>query len=962
VFQVDGPLQRDALERALTAIADRHEIVRSRFVAVGGEARLTAGTATGDPLSFVDLSTVPPGPAADAALDAVIARWYRQPMDLGSPPLLRAELVRLRPGRHILILAIHHIVADEQSIGVVQRELFDGYRAFADGGDPDLPDLPVQYADYSAWQREQAQDGLEDGLAYWAGRLSGLPTMRLPTDRPRPAVRRFTAGWADVDLDPADLRALQTIAADHGTSLFTVLLAAFDLLMARWTGEAEVVVGTPVAGRPEPELENLIGLFVNSVVLRARCAPGEAFHDLLKRVAQDLAEDLAHDHVPFHRLVERLNPARDRGVHPLFQTAFHIVAVEGGNTGTLGDLTLTDRSDEFLRKAGVTTEYDLVVQVVMADGQPRVQIQFAADLFLPETMVELGEQFARLLGTIAADPAAVPDLPPFTARERPAAPVRGVVPAVRSRGPAPAADADAVLAILRAEIGAPALDLTDDFFAAGGSSLTGARAVQRLRAELGLQVTLIDLFDAETIGDLVDACGAGPLPPPGPSVAGEHDRDVPATFAVARLCRLERTAAESAGAHHDVIGLRLTGEVDLAALRTALRDVAERHEPLRTIYPDRDGAPAGLVLDVTRSVPDFAVERPVAGIEVAMRRSAAAPFDLTREPPWRIRLFDAPDRRILLIVLHRVAADAWSTRPLLDDLTEAYSARVIGRSPGWKPLTVPYPMYLERHPELHDARVAGAAFASETRYWLERLAGVSPDAGPRTDRPRNGRGAHPAEFVIFDVPRPVHAGLNRLAARHRGNLPMVVQTAVAAVLSEAGAGTDVTIMCTVPGRSGRDSDDLVAPLAHSVVLRIDTGGDPSPAELLTQVRRTSLLAFTHDRLPFALLATELTARGTDPAPLSRVAVTMCAAPVLAGDLRMPGLRAELTEAGTGLIGHELAFEFTELTATGPGQLWGVLHFATDLFEPATARRLVDRLQATLADLAAGTTPMSNERC
>jgi non-ribosomal peptide synthetase component F len=959
VFEIGGPLDRVLLERSVAETVRRHELLRSRFTRVDGSPRIVVGEVEGDLLGFVDLSTVPAGPAADGAVAAVVGRWYRQAIDLHAPPLLRGELVRLEPERHLLILATHHIVGDEQSIGVVQHELFTCYEAFAAGTEPELPELPVQYADWTTWQREQLEPELDDGLTYWAKRLADLPTMPLPVDHPRPAVRTFTCAWADVDLDPDAVDALQQLARDRGTSLFTVLLAAFDLLLARWTGAAEVVVGTPVAGRPEPELENLVGFFVNSVVLRTRCHPDEPFLDLLDRVKRDLAEDLAFDHVPFHRVVERINPPRGRNAHPLYQTAFHIAVPEGGDSGTLADLTVLDRSDEFLRASGVTSEFELVVQAIVAKDRPRAQLQYAVELFEPATMAELADQFGRLVTAIARDPTLPPPLPGFRARPAPvAAPPPGAAPPAAGPGRSVtgpvAVDPAEVLAIVAEELNLPHVDVGDDFFALGGSSLTGSRVVQRLRDEYGLAVTLIDLFDAETIGDLIAACGipAGVPDRPGDAVPEPGGSRSPTPYPNARLCERYEQAGADAGVYHTSIGMRLTGVVDVPALRAAVADLARRHEPLRTTFARRDGATEAVARDPAASEPDFAVERVAAGRrDEAMTRAAAEPFDLRREPPWRVRLFESDDERFLLIVLHRVAADAWSTRPLLGDLTAAYTARVRGGPPDWAPLPLAYSDFVARHQQRCAAGTT--AHAAQLDHWRTALAGLPTGSGLPTDRRLPPRPAYRADRVVFDVPAEAYAGLTGVADRHRANLFMVLQAAVAALLTAHGAGTDVPVGCTVAGRGDRDLDELVGAFANTLVLRIDTSGDPSFDDLVGRVRRVALAAFANQDVPFARLVDEIA-----PAPAAReqslyqVSMSLCTEPVLTADLEMPGLRAELVESGPGLLAQELAFEFTELRSADSGQLWGVLEYATELFDRTTAQGMVDRLVTMLCEFGA----------
>jgi non-ribosomal peptide synthetase component F len=936
VVELGGELDLAVLQRSVRTIVRRHELLRSRFGRVDGVPSLIVCEYDGDVLGIVDLTSVP-GPAAADVLRTVVHRWYTEPFDLGAPPLLRGEVIRLAPQRHVLVLATHHLVGDALSMGILQQELFACYAAHVAGREPDLPELPIQYADYTTWQRMEVEPELETGLAYWAQRLRDVPTVPFPVSRPRPPVRSFTSAWADVEFAPATMVALGSLAGRFGTSLFGVLVAAYHLLLARWTDTTDIVIGTPVAGRPEPEFENLFGFFVNSVVLRARCAPDEPFTALLSRVTSDLAADLAAEHVPFHRIVERINPPRDRARHPLFQTAFYTVADDDDERTRLGDLTVVDRSEEFLRSTRVTTEYDLVVEVVLSDTRPRASFRYATELFDADAVAELAARYGRLLAAIAADPTVAPELPPFRARPAAPAPPPSAGPVRIAAGAADGPVAE-VLAIVAAELGLADVHPDDDFFDIGGSSLIGARVVQRLRDQLGVNVTLIDLFDAETLADLARACDARPAAAP--------------TCAAARWWALNRLAGEHAGICHEPNALRLVGSVDEAALRAALADLAVRHEPLRTILPEIDGAVRRAVL--APAAPPFEVETVEADrLADAMTSAIAAPFDLTRDVPWRVRLYRSGTEQRLLLVVHRVATDAWSTRPLLRDLTVAYTARIAGRAPEWPPLPLAYPDFVAAHPELRtDRDTAHDPHVAQLAYWRKTLAGLPASMPLPADRPRPAEPDFAADRVIFDVPSTVYTVLAALARRHRANLFMVLHTAVAALLTRHDTGTDITIGCTVAGRDDRRLDDLVGALANTLLLRVSTEGDLSFAELLRRVRTASLSAFAHQDVPFARVQSEL---GLPVWP-SQVSLTLCTAPVQRHDLVMPGLRAELAEAGTGRTAHDLAFEFTELRDGDTGQLWGAVEYATELFDDATVAGLVadllDLLAAWGADPAA----------
>ncbi|MBO0871081.1 MAG: AMP-binding protein, partial [Micromonosporaceae bacterium] len=315
-MRIRGPLDVRALRRALDLVVARHEVLRTGLTMADGQLHGNVNPTVTVPLQVLDLSS-----QSEAEREQSLRELAVQPFDLGRPPLLRFALAQVGPAEHVLLVAMHHIVADGWSVGVLIREVGTAYEAFAGDRTPTLPELAVQYADFAAWQREWL-DSTTESLDWWVERLAGVRPLELPTDRPRPALPRYRgAKW--LGALPATLRSeVAAFAAGHQTSEFMVLLAAFQAVLARWCGQDDIVVGTPVAGRLRPEVENLIGFFVNSIVLRTDCSGDPTFDDLVARVREVCLAAYAHQEVPFERIVEQLHPVRDLARSPLFQVAF----------------------------------------------------------------------------------------------------------------------------------------------------------------------------------------------------------------------------------------------------------------------------------------------------------------------------------------------------------------------------------------------------------------------------------------------------------------------------------------------------------------------------------------------------------------------------------------------------------------------------------------------------------------
>jgi amino acid adenylation domain-containing protein len=397
-FRLRGPLDAAALERALGEIVRRHESLRTTFAEREDEPVQVIAPPAGFRLPLADLSGLPG--EARAAEERRLLREDRRPFDLAWGPLFRAALVRLAAGEHLLLLDVHHIVFDGWSYGVFYRELAALYGAFREGRPSPLPELPVQYADFAAWQREWLQGPvLEEQLSYWRDKLAGAPpALELPVDRLRPAVQTHRGGSVPLALSAALTARLRELSLKEGTSLFMTLLAAFQLLLSRLSGQDDVVAGSPSAGRGRVELEGLIGLFLNTLVLRTDLAGDPTFRELLGRVKGVVLGAYRYQALPFERLLEELQPERQLSRTPLFQVLFNFVSV-----ADLG-LELPGLQVEGIQARDAEAKFDLTVYVYERAGSLLLNLVYNADLFAQERMQEMMRQLAHLLEQAAAAP------------------------------------------------------------------------------------------------------------------------------------------------------------------------------------------------------------------------------------------------------------------------------------------------------------------------------------------------------------------------------------------------------------------------------------------------------------------------------------------------------------------------------------------------------------------------------
>jgi len=397
--RLTGPLDLDALCHSLSSVVRRHEVLRTTFRASAGQPVQVIGPALPLALPLLDLHALPVSERETLLREMAVAEG-RRPFDLTRGPLMRATLLRIDQREHVLLLTMHHIASDGWSVGVLIRDVVRLYAAGVAGVPAPLPELPIQYADYAHWQRQWLQgDVLDRQLAYWQRQLNGAPAvLELPLDRPRPAVQSFVGASQPLLLSPELSAALRDLSRQARTTLFMTLLAAFQLLLSRYSGQDDIVVGTDIANRTNVALEGLIGFFVNQLVLRTNLAGNPTFHELLGRVRERVLAAYAHQDLPFERLVEVLRPQRSLAYTPLFQVkiVFQNAPMPSGPTG---DLALS-----FLAISNQTTKYDLTLFLTETARGISGTLEYNTDLFDAATAARMVQHFTTLLENVVAQP------------------------------------------------------------------------------------------------------------------------------------------------------------------------------------------------------------------------------------------------------------------------------------------------------------------------------------------------------------------------------------------------------------------------------------------------------------------------------------------------------------------------------------------------------------------------------
>ena len=901
-----------AVEGAIQRLTVRHPALRTVFPAVDGVPVQRVLPAVAVPFETHDFLELDLDDRV-AALDRIYKDLSNRPFDLESGPIIRAALIAVERTYQYLALVIHHIAVDGWSIHILTRDLAallasPGQEPSAGSNRP-----PIDYVDYAVWQRNRfARGDFEEAVEYWDRTLAGATALRLATDRLRPAQPSAHGARESVVVPTAIASGLAATARNERATPFMVGLAAFNLMLARWTGQRDIVVGIPVANRDRPELTDVVGFFVNMIVARTDLTGAATGREVLQRTQATARQALAHQEMPFEKVVARLRGDRDPIRNPLFQVTFATEVAHQALTQPRLDTAAQSVAD-------VTVRFDLEVSLGIRGDLVEAAINYRTELFDQATIRRLLEAFVAAMGDLAADL----DRPlPVNAPPESSMSTADFLRHLRGL------DVKLGLENDRLKVNAPPGVLTDARKAELSRRKDEVMALMRAAATTRHQ----------------------PLTPISRSGA------LPMSVPQRRLWFLDRLAPGSAT--YTIAGARrFPVDIDVDAFSRAIDEIVRRHESLRTIFPASDGdprvvitPPAGPVLQQVdlRAVPE--AERAAVAAKLAAD-VARLPFDLARGPLFRAALIRlGPADFVFAFAMHHIISDGWSMVLLGRELGVLYSAFAAGQPSPLPELTIQYVDYAQWQTE----HLAGAEISTQERYWLEQLGGRLPVLQLPSDRPRPPIQSFRGARLRTELPADLIDALKEIGRAEGASLYMMLLAAFYTLLHRYTGDEDLIVGSPVANRSRVDIEPLIGFFVNTLVLRVQAEPTLTFRQLLGRVRQTLLKAQANQDVPFDRLVEVLKpARDTGHSPLFQVVFNSPSAPVETsggGDLDF--------ELGTAR--YDLTVEFQEERATsadegtaawrsaGLRMFW---EFASDLFDPDTIRRMQGHYHQLLRDIA-----------
>ncbi len=917
--EIMSPVNVDALNSAAQALTDRHPMLRTTYgVSEDGVLQMETRGAIRMQMAVHDASAL----TADELHD-VVAADYVAPFDLANGPVIRCSLYSRSSTHHVLLVCVHHIAGDGWSTMLMADELFLLY-AEATGQPVRVPPRAERtYTDFVRWQEELLAGADGERLAQsWRQTLAApRAEIEVPSARPRPARKTYRGATHAFDLSDERMAAVKRVAREHGTTPFVVLLAAYQALLFRLTGTSDVVVGTPTFGRSQPGFERIVGHFVNPVPLRTSVHTDMAFRALLDGVSRTVRHALDGQDYPLLLMVQNSERPRDPSRSPLFEVFFGYIAFDRARSSLAASSTTLPSTRDV---HGLTVapypvrqqegQFDLSLQFMERDGGLDGTLLFSADLYEPETIAQMCDHYLALLdGALMDVNQTVEQLPPVVQHD-------GADHAAATEAPSPE------LQELLDE-----LAVRDVRLALDGERLKVNAPVGSLNADLKSRMAH---HKAGLLATLRQAAGAR-----GRVRRISRDGPIPLSYAQQRLWFLDRMQPGNTQ-YNLMVPLRLTGPLDVAAMRDAIDAIPRRHEALRIRIRAVDGNPRA---ELTEQIGNLVRTADVSHLPAEERLSAArslvisqaqTPFDLATGPLMTGLLVHlSPDDHIVAICMHHIASDGWSLNVAVQELCAVYDATVAGLPSPLPPLTLQYIDFAAWQRE----QINAGTLVRQIAYWQRELADAPVLLELPTDRPRPAIQTYRGARRKHRMDGRQLAAIKAFSRAHDATLYMTLLAAWQVLLHRYSGQDDVLVGSPLANRDDAAFEAVIGCFVNHVMMRGRLGGNPTFRDYLARTAKVVLDAFDHRTVPFDRIVEAVKPeRSTSHSPIMQVTFTLQTFPI--GSAQPTGLHAEYMEVfeeGTDTARFDITLEIDE---NGDG-LRMIYEYATDLFDDATITRM-----------------------
>lgn len=827
-FEVKGELSISKLEKSFQAIIARHESLRTTFDIVNNEPRQFIHSFIEAPINVIKSSSK----EVKSQLDDASKRAF----DLKKGPLIALDIFQLDEKHHYLMLNMHHIVSDGQSMVVLFQELFANY-----SNHEQTDSLRIQYKDFAAWQNKQLQDDKEI-KNYWLEKLGGkLSPLSIPTDKKRPLDRDFSGANSSFDLGTEASIVLRETAKTYNTSLFTVVLSALKVLLADLSKQDDIIVGSPVSGRIHPELENQIGFYVNTLALRDQLSHVDTFSSVIEKVNATVSNGLKHQSYPFERLVEELDIKRDLSRNPLFDVMI-VMDQNDGITQEHKEQSVGYLAISSIQPKNVTAKFDLTFgfHTQLNNDEIGVSINYNTAIFTEKTIDKFKSRFVEVINLLN-NGKAIGDFVTFNtdtkSEEKETHSVEAPLHLIMPSTPTERAVAEIWKDILKIN----RVGINQNFFEVGGQSLRAALIINAIEDRLGIKLNVGDVFKHPTIQSFVAHIDTQSNSKKSIQIPKVSDKKFhPLSSAQRRLFMVSQF--EGIGTTYNMPGaLRIKGTVNIEQLERALNQLLQRHASLRTRFKLVEGEPVQEVQDVKIALQTETAQQD----EIAKKLDDfVQPFDLSEAPLLRVKLLTiSAQESVLLYDVHHIVSDGSSMEIIIRDLFALYHEVEL--------------------PELPIDYVDYATWQESTKleeqedFWLAEFEAGIPSVNFPLDYPRKGVQEFEGGHFGFEFDVDLSSKLKAFSEQNGTTMYMTLFALFGLTTAKLSNTNEIVLGTPVAGRSHKDLEHLVGMFVNNLALKFQTNGDQLLTDYFELTKQKIIAALDHQDYQFEDLVNAL---------------------------------------------------------------------------------------------------------
>ena len=834
IVEIEGKIDKTRIEDAFRKIVERHESLRTYFEMqdekpvqkILKEAEFT--------LEYKE--------AKKEELEGVVDEFVR-PFDLSKAPLLRVGLVKTAEGNSIMLFDMHHIISDGVSMKILVEEFIKLYE-----GKGVLPQT-IQYKDYAVWHNELLKsESMKKQEEYWVEQFKEeIPILNMPTDYPRPAVQSFEGDSIRIGIEKELTASLRKLAKETGTTMYMLLLAAYNVLLSRYTGQEDIIVGTPVAGRGHADLENIMGMFVNTLAVRNRPKGEKTFSEFLQEVKENCIKAFENQDYPFEELVDKVEAKRDISRNPIFDTMFSMLNGDTSEFEADGEKFSAKEIESKISK------FDLTVEAVEDEDRIQLNIEYCTKLFRNETIQRLAGHFINILNEISINQrqsifklaTIIQDeflkdkfIQEKNIKEDEAYQYITAGTVTEQK----------LVSVWEEILEISPIGINDNFFDIGGDSLGVIGLGARIKKEFEVDIPVSEIFRLPTIKGIAEYIEA--------QIKNEYKeiKRIPEadyyelSSSQKRLYILSKI--EKDGIPYNMPGIvEIEGKIDRTRIEKAFRKIVERHESLRTYFEMHNGMPVQKILRRF----NFNIEDKEAKKEEFedIIKEFVKPFDLSKAPLLRVGLVKIDENRsIMLFDMHHIISDGISMRILVEEFIKLYEGK------GVPPQTIQYKDYAVWHNEL----LKSENMKKQEEYWVEQLKEEIPILNMPTDYPRPAVQSFEGDSITVEVGKELTESLRKLAKETGTTMYMVLLAGYNVLLSRYTGQEDIIVGTPVAGRRHADLENIIGMFVSTLAIRNRPEGEKTFGEFLQEVKKNCIKAFENQDYPFEELVEKVETR------------------------------------------------------------------------------------------------------